>query len=146
MYIQYFFFFCKFLYQSMQVQMFHIFLLFSLILEICKHHKQARKEWTIHIYKASLHFTDFICLKTFSYLPLHFPANLLSLGKERVQGRAAALPFLRRRGDGGLQHQAQAHEARPEDSGECHIQVSPGKCAVVTPNRWTHWPCLLYCA
>lgn len=69
-----------------------------------------------------------------NHLPPNFPANPLSLGKERVQGRAAALPLLRRRGDGGLQHQAQAHEARPEDRGERHRQVSPGKCAVATPN------------
>lgn len=84
--------------------------------------------------KQDHNFQGLICLLTSRYLPLIFPLNLLSLGKERVQGRAAALPFLCRRGDGGLQHQAQANEARPEDSGERHLQVSPGKCAVAAPN------------
>lgn len=48
------------------------------------------------------------------------PPFFHSAGEERVQGRTPFVPLLRRRRDGGIEHQAQAHEARSEDSRKCH--------------------------
>lgn len=60
----------------------------------------------------------------------HSHAFFYSAGEERVQRRAPFVPLLRRRRDGGIEHQAQAHEARSENSGKCHREVSAGERCV----------------
>lgn len=66
-----------------------------------------------------------------------------SAGEERVQRRAPFVPLLRRWRDGRIQHQAQAHEARPENSRKCHREVSAGEwCAAVISHSWARWLCV----
>lgn len=55
-----------------------------------------------------------------------FVFNPFSVRKEWIQGWALIVPILCRWGDGGVQHQTQAHEARSENSGERHLQVTFG--------------------